>query len=87
MGKCEKALIIFQLLIFRYLLGDLHFLEKLIEYDVVNSEESRFVKLRSKYFEMENFNKENILKNSEAAANIFEWIKAIDDYQIVNILN
>ena len=70
---------------FRYLLGDIKFLEKLIDYNVINALESRFIKLRAIYLANKDFNKDNIIKNSEAAANIFDWIKAIDVYQSVII--
>tara|TARA_B110000503_G_C6752512_1_gene252178 strand:+ start:118 stop:306 length:189 start_codon:yes stop_codon:yes gene_type:complete len=62
------------------LLGDMHFLEKLVDFNVLNNVEHRFIKLRNTYLSREDFTKENIIKNSEAAANIFDWIKAIDVY-------
>ena len=31
----------------RYLLGDLHFLEKLVDFDVINCPETRFIKFRT----------------------------------------
>ena len=34
----------------RYLLGDIRFLEKLIEFDVQKCPEHRFIKLRNNYF-------------------------------------
>jgi hypothetical protein len=46
----------------RYLLGDIRFLEKLIEYDVTTAAEIRFVKLREQYFKKEEFKRENIIK-------------------------
>ena len=61
-------------------MSDIRFLEKLVDYDIKNSIESRFIKLRKIYLSNEDFKKENIIKNSEAAANIFEWIIAIDVY-------
>jgi len=64
----------------RYLLGDMHFLEKLVDFNVLNNVEHRFIKLRNTYLSRDDFTKENIIKNSEAAANIFDWIKAIDVY-------
>jgi dynein heavy chain, axonemal len=68
----------------RYLLGDIRFLEKLIEYDVSTAAEIRFVKLREQYFKKEEFKREYIIKQSEAAGCIYQWLIAIDQYQKVN---
>ena len=46
----------------RYLLGDIHFLEKLVDYDVINTPENRFVKFRNNYLNKEDFVKENVIK-------------------------
>jgi len=69
----------------RYLLGDIRFLEKLIgklllfvEYDVTTAAEIRFVKLRDLYFKKEEFKREYIIKQSEAAGCIYQWLIAID---------
>lgn len=48
----------------RYLLGDMHFLQKLIEFDVRNAEESLFIKLRKKYFSQEFFQYDLVKKQS-----------------------
>lgn len=48
----------------KHLLSDLHFLEKLIEFNVNSVPESRFVKLRNKYLSNNDFNKESVLKQS-----------------------
>lgn len=64
----------------RYLLGDIRFLEKLIEFDVSTTPESRFIKFRNIYQNKEEFSKENVFKQSQAAATIFEWLTAIDQF-------
>jgi hypothetical protein len=46
----------------RNLLGDMKFLEKLIDFDLKKSPESRFLKLRDKYLSNREFNKEMIIK-------------------------
>ena len=67
----------------RYLLGDLHFLEKLIEYDVKTAAESKFIRLRNIYISRPDFIKELVIKQSSAAASIYDWIMAINVYQKV----
>ena len=48
----------------RYLLGDIKFLEKLIDFDVINCPPQRFLKLRKVYFQDPNFTRELIFKVS-----------------------
>ena len=55
----------------RNLLGDMKFLEKLIDFDLKKSPESRFLKLRDKYLSNKEFNKEMIIKQSEAAGSLY----------------
>ena len=55
----------------RYLLGDMKFLEKLMDYDIQSVPEAKFHRLRTYYFEIPNFQSENILKQSTAASQIF----------------
>ena len=43
-------------------------------------EQKRFVQLRNSYLKDPNFNKENVLKVSEAAASIYTWVIAIDSF-------
>lgn len=56
------------------------FLEQLIDFDVTKTPEKRFVQLRNSYLKDPNFNKENVLKVSEAAASIYTWVIAIDSF-------
>jgi hypothetical protein len=46
----------------RYLLGDIRFLEHLVEFDVTSTPETRFVKVRKDYINKEEFNKESVIK-------------------------
>ena len=54
-----------------------------MDFDIKKVPESRFFKLRDKYFTQKEFTKDNILKQSEAAGSIYQWIIAIDQYQKV----
>jgi len=67
----------------KHLLGDIRFLEKLVEYDVKNKDENLFIKLRKDYLNQIEFNRIAVLKHSLDAASIFDWLHAIDKYQIV----
>ena len=67
----------------RYLLNDLHFLDKLIEFDVKTAAELKFVRLRNNYLSRPDFLKELVIKQSSAAAQIFDWLIAINVYQKV----
>lgn len=55
-------------------------MEQLIDFDVTKTPEKRFVQLRNSYLKDPNFNKENVLKVSEAAASIYTWVIAIDSF-------
>ena len=46
----------------RYLLGDMKFLEKMIEFDALNCLENRFIKLRNNYLNKEDFKREFVIK-------------------------
>ena len=61
------------------LLSDIHFLEKLINYDV-DGKTKLFKKLRKKYIGSADFEYEIIKKQSEAAGQIYQWILAIDQF-------
>ncbi len=67
----------------RYLLSDLHFIEKLIAFDVKSAADAKFVRLRNTYLSRQDFLKELVVKQSSAAAQIFDWLKAIETYQKV----
>jgi len=62
----------------KHLLGDIKFLQKMVDYDVTKKKNSRFKLLRKKYLSDPNFNFENIRQQSESSATIFNWITAID---------
>ena len=65
----------------RYLLNDIRFLNKLLEFNVNTAPDSRFVKLRTQYLKDDvNFNKKIVSNQSEAAASIFQWLTAINVY-------
>ena len=49
----------------RNLLGDMKFLEKLIDFDLKKSPESRFLKLRDKYLSNKEFNNHSICESFE----------------------
>ena len=55
----------------RNLLGDMKFLEKLIDFDLKKSPESRFLRLRDKYLSNKEFNNDSIVKQSEAAGSLY----------------
>ena len=46
----------------RYLLGDMKFLDKLIEFNIKKVPENRFYRLRNYYFKKPGFTDENIQK-------------------------
>ena len=46
----------------RYLLGDIRFLEKLVEFDVKTTPESRFLNYRKNYLGKEDFTREAVVK-------------------------
>ena len=46
----------------RYLLGDMKFLEKMIEFDALNCQENKFIKLRNNYLNKEDFKREFVIK-------------------------
>lgn len=46
----------------RFLLSDMRFLEKLVEFDVSNTSENRFIKLKNNYLGREDFKKELVVK-------------------------
>ena len=48
----------------RYLLGDIKFLEKLVEFDARGADQIRFDKYRKVYLIRNDFNRENIFKVS-----------------------
>jgi hypothetical protein len=50
------------------------------EYDVNGASDSRFVRLREHYLKKDEFKRENIVKQSEAAGCIYQWVLAIDQY-------
>jgi len=60
------------------LLGDMKFLEKLIDFDVTKTPEKRFITFRNTYLKDENFNKEAVKKVSEACGTLYSWAVAID---------
>ena len=62
------------------LMSDMKFLDKLCDFDVSKVPEKRFVTLRNTYLKDPNFNKENVMKVSEAAASIYTWVTAIDSF-------
>jgi len=64
----------------KHLLGDMKFLEKLIDFDVAKTPEKRFLSFRKNYLTDENFNKENIFKVSEACGTLYLWVVAIDAF-------
>jgi dynein heavy chain, axonemal len=67
----------------RHLLSDMRFLEKLVEYDVKNNPEQRFLQFRANYLKKKEFSRHATLKHSQDAATIYDWLVAIDHYQIV----
>jgi hypothetical protein len=64
----------------RYLLGDIRFLERLVEFDVKTKDESIFIRFRKEYLSKEEFNRNAVLKHSMDAATIFDWLIAIEKY-------
>ena len=58
-------------------------LNRLIEFDASTVAEKVFVKLRNTYMKDENFNKDAVMKVSEACATLYEWIAATDSFQKV----
>ena len=67
----------------RYLLNDMRFIEKLIDFNVKSVTEARFEQLRKKYINNTDFNRDLVIKQSQAAGSIFFWIIAIDKFQRV----
>ena len=65
------------------LLGDMKFLEKLMDFDVTKIPEKRFIQFRNSYLKDENFNRDNVMKVSEACCTLFTWATAIDKFQQV----
>lgn len=65
------------------MLGDLKFLEKLLDYrkTIDQVPEKRFFKLRQTYITDPNFNKEKVHSVSQAAEAIVVWILATDKFQ------
>ncbi len=55
-------------------------LNRLIEFDASTIAEKVFVKLRNTYLKDENFNKDAVMKVSEACATLYEWIVATDSF-------
>lgn len=62
------------------LLGDMKFLEKLMDFDVTKIPEKRFIQFRNSYLKDENFNRDNVMKVSEACGTLFTWATAIDKF-------
>lgn len=58
-------------------------MNRLIEFDASQIAEKVFIKLRNTYLKDENFNKEAVLKVSEACATLYEWVVATDSFQKV----
>jgi dynein heavy chain, axonemal len=62
------------------LMGQMTFLNDLIEYEVDDHPEKIFLKLRKVYLADETFTEENIKGVSEDAAYIYKWVIATDKY-------
>lgn len=60
------------------LLGNMNFMNDLIDYRSDNVPEKRFLKLRKTYLTLENFNAKAVEKVSSAALAIFKWVTATD---------
>lgn len=65
------------------LMSQMSFLQDLINFPVETTPEKRFVKLREVYITKKTFNKDDIIRVSEAASSIFVWVSAIDKFQKV----
>jgi len=55
-------------------------LERLIEFDAFGIPEKIFLKLRNTYLKDENYNKDSVMKVSEACATLYEWVVATDSF-------
>ncbi len=58
----------------RHLLSDMHFLNKLLQFDSKQVDPERFVRLHEQYLTREDFTFENITRQSTAASSIFTWL-------------
>lgn len=66
----------------KHVLND-QLLNRLIDFDASTIPEKIFVKLRNTYLKDENFNKDTVMKVSEACGTLFEWVVATDSFQKV----